>query len=389
MKRAIIIVLDSVGVGELPDAAAYGDVGSNTLDNIAKNMPGFSLPNLESLGLGAIQGLTQFRVPDEIKGAYGRNAEASAGKDTTTGHWEMTGVTLCEPFPTYPDGFPEEVIRAFEAAIGTKTLANEVASGTEIISRLGEEHVRTGYPILYTSADSVFQIAAHEGVIPIERLYEMCRIARAQLVGPHAVGRVIARPFEGVTGDFRRTERRKDFAVDPFRSTVLDWVKAAGQEVRAVGKIEDIFNGRGITRSVHTHRNEEGIDQTLAWMNDPFKGLLFTNLVDFDMLYGHRNDVKGYADALMAFDRRLPEILAAMKEEDLLLITGDHGCDPTTPSTDHSREYTPLLVAGSGIRAGTAIGTRSSFGDIAATVADWLGVPGELEGISFLDVVAR
>ena len=384
MKRAILIVLDSVGIGGLPDAAKYGDTGSHTLDNIAKALPGFSLPNLEGLGLGAIEGVKMFSVPDRIAGAFGRNAERSAGKDTTTGHWEMAGVTLLDPFPTYPAGFPEEVIKAFEAAIGTKTLANEVASGTEIIARLGDEHVRTGYPIVYTSADSVFQIAAHEGVIPLERLYDMCRIARKQLMGEHAVGRVIARPFEGESGAYRRTDRRRDFAVDPFRPTLLDQVKAAGQEVRAVGKIEDIFNARGITRAVHTHGNMDGVDRTLEWILEAFGGLLFANLVDFDMLYGHRNDVKGYAEALKAFDRRLPEILAAMREEDLLIITADHGCDPTTASTDHSREYTPLLVAGHAVKPGTDLGTRSTFGDIGATVAQWLGVAAVLEGASFL-----
>ena len=385
MKRAIIIVLDSVGVGELPDAAKYGDVGSHTLDNIAKALPGFSLPNLEKLGLGAIEGVKMFAVPDRVTGAYGRNAERSAGKDTTTGHWEMAGVTLLEPFPTYPAGFPQDVIQAFEEAIGTKTLANEVASGTEIIGRLGDEHVRTGFPIIYTSADSVFQIAAHEGVIPVERLYEICRIARKQLMGEHAVGRVIARPFEGESGHYRRTDRRRDFAVDPFRPTILDQVKAAGQEVRAVGKIEDIFNARGITLAVHTHGNMDGVDRTLEWMRELFGGLLFVNLVDFDMLYGHRNDVRGYADALEAFDRRMPEILGSMQDEDLLFITADHGCDPTTASTDHSREYTPLLVVGRAIRPGINLGTRTTSGDIAATVAHWLDVPAKLEGSSFLN----
>lgn len=384
MKRAILIVLDSVGIGELPDAAQYGDTGSHTLDNIAKAVPGFSLPNLERLGLGAIEGVKMFSVPDRIDGAFGRNAERSAGKDTTTGHWEMAGVTLLDPFPTYPSGFPRDVIEAFEKEIGRKTLANEVASGTEIINRLGDEHVRTGFPIIYTSADSVFQIAAHEGVISLEELYDMCRIARKLLMGEHAVGRVIARPFEGESGQYRRTDRRRDFAVDPFRPTVLDQVKAAGLEVRAVGKIEDIFNARGITSAVHTHGNMDGVDRTIEWMRDLFGGLLFANLVDFDMLYGHRNDAKGYAGALKAFDLRLPEMLAAMQEEDILIITADHGCDPTTVSTDHSREYTPLLAFGKAVKPGTALGTRSTFGDIGATVAEWLGIAADLEGASFL-----
>ena len=387
MKRAILIVLDSVGIGELPDADRYGDVGSNTLGNIAKAIPGFSLPNLEQLGLGAIPGGEAYAVPPTLTGAHGRNAERSVGKDTTTGHWEMSGVTLSEPFPTYPEGFPEDIIQSFEAAIGMPSMANEVASGTEIINRLGAEHVRTGYPIVYTSADSVFQIAAHEEVIPIERLYDMCRIARNLLVGKHAVGRVIARPFEGTEGAFRRTDRRRDFAVDPFRPTILDYVKSAGQQVRAVGKIEDIFNGRGITHAVHTHGNEDGVNQTLDWMREDFAGLLFTNLVDFDMMFGHRNDVQGYADALKAFDQRLPEILDALRPQDLLILTGDHGCDPTTASTDHSREYTPLLVTGAMVKNGVDLGIRSSFGDIAATIAEWLVVPAELEGLSFLSLL--
>ena len=387
MKRAIIIVLDSVGIGELPDAWKYGDEGSHTLDHIARDMPGFSLPNLESMGLGAIEGVHCYCVPNTLTGAYGRNSERSAGKDTTTGHWEMAGVTLMEPFPTYPEGFPVEVIQAFEAAIGRKSLANEVASGTEIINRLGDEHVKTGYPIVYTSADSVFQIAAHEKVIPIEKLYEMCTIARQILVGEHGVGRVIARPFEGSSGHYKRTDRRHDFAVNPPRSTILDYVKGSGLEVRSVGKIEDIFNGCGVTSSIHTHGNMDGINRTLEWMNEAFSGLLFVNLVDFDMLYGHRNDVKGYGNALIEFDKRLPEIIKALRAEDLLIITGDHGCDPTTESTDHSREYTPLLVTGAKVVHGKNIGTRACFGDIAATVADWLGVTATLDGESFLKVV--
>ncbi len=389
MKRAILIVLDSVGVGELPDAGKYGDEGSHTLDNIAKEVPDFALPNLEALGLGAIDGVYRYAVPNPVRGAFGKNAEQSAGKDTTTGHWEMAGLTVRTPFPTYPQGFPRDVMDAFEAAIGTKTLANEVASGTEIIARLGDEHVKTGYPIIYTSADSVFQIAAHEKVIPIGKQYEMCQIARNLLVGEHAVGRVIARPFEGGSGRYKRTDRRRDFALDPFKPTLLDFVKNAGLEVRAVGKIEDIFHGQGITSAVHTHGNADGIDKTLLWMKEAFSGLLFVNLVDFDMLYGHRNDVVGYAKALKAFDDRLPEILKELRADDLLIITGDHGCDPTTPSTDHSREYTPLLVAGSKVIPGKNLSVRSSFGDIAATIAQWLDVKVTLDGISFLAEVLQ
>jgi phosphopentomutase len=383
-KRIVIIVLDSVGMGELPDAGEYGDEGSNTLENIAKAIDGFCLPNMEKLGLGCIEGMTAFAKPEKISGAFARNAEMSKGKDTTTGHWEMAGVILRKAFPTYPNGFPAEVIKEFEKRIGIKTIANEVASGTEIISRLGDEHTSTGYPIVYTSADSVFQIATNESVVPIEKLYEMCQIARDMLVGDHAVGRVIARPFEGSNSVYRRTERRKDFSLDPIATTVLDSAKKAGFEVRGVGKIEDIFNQRGITHSVHTHTNNEGIDQTILWLKEDFEGILFTNLVDFDMIYGHRNNVMGYADALKSFDDRLPEILAVLKEGDILMITGDHGCDPTTESTDHSREYTPLLIAGKAVRNGTDLGTRTSFADIAATTAEWIGFKQEFEGTGFL-----
>ena len=387
MKRVILIVLDSAGAGELPDAAAYGDEGSHTLGHIydvLKDKDFYKLNELEALGLGHIDGLWGYKKIDGFKGAVGRLKEVSKGKDTTTGHWEIAGIHLNQAFPTYPQGFPAEVVEAFERAVGRKSLGNCVASGTEIIKNLGEEHMRTGFPIVYTSADSVFQIAAHEEIIPIEELYAMCEKARKLLTGEHAVGRVIARPFLGTPGSFKRTDRRRDFSLVPPSNTVLDLVKASGKEVRAVGKIEDIFAGRGITHAVHIHGNMDGVDQTLNWMKEEFEGLLFTNLVDFDMLYGHRNDPEGYGRALKDFDDRLPEIKAAMKDGDILMITADHGCDPTTASTDHSREHVPLLVYGNKVKAGVNLGTRESFADIGASIAQYLKAPGELKGISFL-----
>ncbi|WP_010249887.1 phosphopentomutase [Acetivibrio cellulolyticus] len=387
MKRAVIIVLDSVGMGELPDAEKYGDRGSNTLGNIASSVGDFSLPNLEALGLGNIDNMAGIKKSDKPCGCFGRMAEKSAGKDTTTGHWEISGVILKNPFPVYPDGFPKEVIDTFEKAINTKVIGNIAASGTEIIKMLGDQHVKTGYPIVYTSADSVFQIAAHEDVVPVEKLYEMCQKARDMLTGEHAVGRVIARPFNGTSGNYKRTERRRDFSLDPLGKTLLDYLKEKGQMVKAVGKIEDIFNRRGITDAVHTHNNMDGVDKTLDYLKDSFEGLLFTNLVDFDMLYGHRNDIKGYANAMVEFDNRLPEILNALKDDDILFITADHGCDPTTESTDHSREYVPLVVYGNKIKSNINLGTRSSFSDIAATIAEYLGIDEEIEGNSFMSQI--
>lgn len=387
MKRAIIIVLDSLGVGELPDAEVYGDVGSNTLGNITlamKNEHWFKLKNLKSMGLGHIEGVELIEKSKNPLGSMGRLGELSKGKDTTTGHWEIAGVVLEEAFPTYPDGFPDDVIDAFEKSIGTKCIGNYPASGTAIIEELGEEHMKTGYPIVYTSADSVFQIATHESIIPIEQLYEICEKARSILTGRHAVGRVIARPFEGQHGGFKRTDRRRDFSLKPIKKTVLDFTKEQGLEVRAVGKIEDIFAGQGITHAVHIHGNTDGIDRTIEWIKKDFSGILFTNLVDFDMLYGHRNNVEGYARAIEDFDRRLPDITAVMKDDDILIITADHGCDPTTDSTDHSREYVPLLVYGVPIKKGVNLGTRDSFSDIATTVAEYLGVNAQIGGKSFL-----
>lgn len=387
MKRAIIIVLDSVGMGELPDAHKYGDKESNTIANIAAHIKDFSLPNLQQLGLGNIDNMEGIKAIKNPKGCYGRMAEKSAGKDTTTGHWELSGIILEKPFPVFPKGFPKEIIDAFEKAVNTRVIGNVAASGTEIIKTLGDEHVKTGYPIVYTSADSVFQIAAHEDVISIEKLYEMCSIAREILKGEYAVGRVIARPFTGNSGEYKRTERRKDFSLEPIGNTVLDYAEDKGVEVRAVGKIEDIFSKRGITHAVHTHNNSDGVDKTLEYLNENFEGILFTNLVDFDMLYGHRNDVEGYAKALIEFDKRLPEIIKALKDEDILFITADHGCDPTTESTDHSREYVPLLVYGKGLKQNINLGTRSSFSDIATTIAQYLEITGELAGESFFDKI--
>lgn len=382
-KKVTLIVLDSVGMGALPDAADYGDSGSDTIGNISKHVGGLRLPNMEKLGLGNIDGINGIVKSENITGSYGKCAELSKGKDTITGHWEISGVILEKPLNTYPNGFPKEIIDEFEAKIGTKILGNKPASGTEIIKELGEEHVKTGYPIVYTSADSVFQIAAHEEVIPLERLYEMCQIARDMLVGDHRVGRVIARPFVGEVGNFTRTANRHDYALDPLNKTILDYVKEAGSNVMAVGKISDIFNGIGVTDAVHTNGNMDGVDKTIEYMKSDKGGFVFTNLVDFDMKYGHRNDPEGYAKALVDFDNRVPEILESMNDEDILMITADHGCDPTTESTDHSREYIPVLVYGKNIKSGVNIGTRKGFCDIGKTVLEILGVENELVGESF------
>jgi phosphopentomutase len=387
INRVILIVLDSVGIGELPDAGLYGDVGSNTIGNISKAIKDFSLPNLEKLGLGCIPGALNIHKADKPIGCFGRMAEKSKGKDTTTGHWEISGIVLDKAFPTYSNGFPKDLVEKFEQLIGTKTIGNKVASGTEIIKELGEEHVKTGFPIIYTSADSVLQIAAHEEVISIDRLYEICQIAREMLVGEHSVGRVIARPFVGALGDFKRTDLRRDLSLEPVGKTMLDTIKESNFEVAAVGKIEDIFAKRGITKAVHNHNDQDGINHTIDYMKDTKKGLIFTNLVDFDMLYGHRNDVEGYAKNLKDFDDRLPEIMNAMKEDDILIITADHGCDPTTPSTDHSREYVPLIVYGKNIEAGVDLGTRKTFADISATILELLGLTKLENGTSFTNEI--
>jgi phosphopentomutase len=387
VERVIIIVLDSMGVGELPDAAEYGDEGSNTLANTAKAVGGLSVPHMQQLGLGHITAIEGVPPCAEPLGAYGRMAEASAGKDTTTGHWEMAGIYSPQPLPTYPNGFPKELIEEYERRIGRKTLGNYPRSGTVIIQELGEEHMRTGYPIVYTSADSVFQVAAHEEVIPVEELYRICQIAREMLVGEHAVGRVIARPFVGEPGNFTRTERRKDFSLLPPEPTLLDRLVAAGRPVMGVGKIEDIFAHRGLSQSVHSPNNMACVDQTLAYMKESQKGLIFANLVDFDMLWGHRNNPQGYAGGLEAFDRRLPEIMGAMTAPDILFLTADHGNDPTTPSTDHSREYVPLLAYGSRVKPGVDLGTRETFADLGATVAELLGIEPLPFGTSFAEEI--
>ena len=366
----------------MPDAADFGDAGSNTLAAAAKS-PYFHMPNMGKLGLFNIEGVDCGPREAAPAGAVARMKEASMGKDTTTGHWEIAGVSSPRPMPTFPDGFPKELLDAFEKETGRGVLCNKPYSGTDVIRDYGEEHLRTGKLIVYTSADSVFQIAAHEKIVPVEELYRYCEIARRLCAGPWAVGRVIARPFEG-EHPFKRTSRRHDFSLMPPRDTMLDVLKKAGQEVLAVGKINDIFAGCGVTDFVRTASNAEGIDRTLEYMKRDFHGLCFTNLVDYDMLYGHRNDVDGYAKALTYFDGRLPELLAAMGEEDILMVTADHGCDPSTPSTDHSREYVPLVMAGKPVKAGVNLGTRSTFADTAATILEYLGVQGKIEGTSFL-----
>lgn len=383
-KRAILIVLDSVGIGEMPDASDYGDQGSNTLSNIAKAMNGLKLPNLQAMGLGNIAPIQGVEPVDTPQACYGKMAEASSGKDTTTGHWEIAGVILEKAFPTFPHGFPQEFIEAFEEKIGRRVLGNEVASGTEIIQRLGEEHVKTGRPIVYTSADSVFQVAAHEEVIPLSELMNICEIARKMLDGDMRVGRVIARPFLGEPGNYYRTSHRHDLAIEPPHKILLDFVQEAGLNVMAVGKIKDIYYGHGVTEHVLTTGNQEGIDKTLLYLKDDKPGLIMTNLVDFDMVYGHRNNVKGYAQALEEFDARLPEIMAGLRQEDILMITADHGCDPTTPSTDHSREYVPLLIYGQDLRKGVDLGIRSCFADLGQTVAEYLKTSRISHGTSFL-----
>lgn len=388
MKRAILVVLDSVGVGELQDAKSYGDEGSHTLDHVYKACNGLEIKELEKLGLGNIEGVNEAKKCSKPVGAYGRCKEASKGKDTVTGHWEIAGVILEKPLNTYPEGFSEEIIEEFKKRANVKgILGNVVASGTQIIEELGEEHVKTGYPIIYTSADSVFQIAAHEDVISVEKLYEMCQVARDMLVDKWAVGRVIARPFIGEAPNFKRTSNRRDYALDPFNKTMLEYLKENNLEVAAVGKIEDIYNRKGITSAVHTKNNMDGVDKTLEYMDTVKEGLIFTNLVDFDMLYGHRNDPKGYGKALEDFDNRLQEIYSKMTDEDIFIITADHGCDPTTSSTDHSREHIPILVYGKNVKPGVNIGTRERFSDIGKTILDFFNVKNELVGDSFFNKI--
>ncbi|NLJ76047.1 MAG: phosphopentomutase [Peptococcaceae bacterium] len=388
INRVALFVLDSVGVGELPDAADYGDCGSNTLGNISRAVGGLNMPHLGRLGLGNIIPIEGVPPAASPAASYGRMAEKSPGKDTTTGHWEMAGIILKQPFPVYPHGFPTSLIKSYEEKIGRRVLGNKAASGTAIIEELGAEHMAAGSPIVYTSADSVFQVAAHEEVIPLEELYRICRIAREMLSGEHAVGRVIARPFVGQPGNFRRTVNRHDFSLKPPGYTLLDLLVDKGIPVTAVGKIKDVFAGQGITHAVSAKGNDQGMDKSLQLIRSDTSGLIFTNLVDFDMLYGHRNNPRGYGEALEEFDCWLPQLLEALKEDDVLIITADHGCDPTTPSTDHSREYVPLLIYGKRILGGVNLGVRETFADIAATVAEAFGLQFDV-GNSFWQQVYR
>lgn len=385
MKRVFLIVLDSLGIGEMPDAAAFGDKDCNTLKRISAS-PEFCIDNLFKMGLGNIDGVNFLKKAELPSAAFARMTERSAGKDTTIGHWEIAGVVSDSPMPTYPDGFPNEILDEFAKKTGRGILCNKPYSGTKVIADYGEEHIKTGDLIVYTSADSVFQIAAHEDIVPPETLYEYCRIAREILVGDHAVGRVIARPFVGNYPDFTRTSNRHDFSVEPPKETLLDAIKSANKTVYAVGKIFDIFAGKGVTQKVFTTSNLDGIEKTLKALDTDFNGLCFINLVDFDMLYGHRQDIYGYAKALTEFDRYLPEITTKMRDDDILVITADHGCDPGDNSTDHTREYTPLIVYGKSVKP-INLGTRKTFADIAATVADYLDVDFKCDGESFLDII--
>lgn len=373
MKRVFLIVLDSFGIGAMPDAKSFGDMDVNTLKTVAKS-PYFLMPNMRKMGLFNLDGVSLEQKEKQITGRIARMTEASMGKDTTIGHWEIAGVCSREPQPVYPQGFPDEVLQEFEKKTGRGVLCNKPYSGTEVIKDYGDEHIQTGKLIVYTSADSVFQIAAHEDVIPVDELYEYCRIARSILTGKHGVGRVIARPFAGEAGHYERTPRRHDFSLKPPAVTMLDQLKENGKSVIAVGKIYDIFAGQGITEHVYTQGNAEGIDKTLEYLDKDFEGLCFINLVDTDMLYGHRRDVDGYAKALSAFDEKLPDMLAKMREEDILIITADHGCDPGyTASTDHTREYTPMLMYGKSVEPEN-LGTRKTFADIGATVLQYFGI---------------
>ena len=386
-KRAFLIGLDSVGVGELPDAADFGDVGSNTVKAAATSGL-LEMPNMKKLGFFNIKGIDDMYddIPASPMYAVSRLAERSKGKDTTTGHWEISGLVSEKPMPTFPDGFPEEFIKAYSERTGRRILCNKPYSGTDVIRDYGKEMVETGALIVYTSADSVFQIAAHESVIPVEQLYEYCKIAREMLQGDLGVGRVIARPFEG-EWPYKRTSKRHDFSLVPPRDTMLDVLSGNGFDVLSVGKIIDIFAEKGITEFVRTANNEEGIERTLENLDKDFNGLSFTNLVDFDMQYGHRNDAPGYAKALSYFDSRLPEMLEKLRDDDILMITADHGCDPVTPSTDHSREYIPLVIYGKKLKKGVNLDTRSSFADIGATILDYFGLPINIDGESFLSEI--
>ena len=387
MKRVFLIVLDSFGIGEMPDAEQFGDCGSNTL-YACYQTGDLHLKNLSRLGLYHIEGISFGDTSQKPLAAYARMTEASAGKDTTIGHWEISGVISPKPLPTYPNGFPPEIIQEFEKQTGKKVLCNEPYSGTEVLKDFGEQHLKTGNLIVYTSADSVFQIAAHEDIVPTDMLYHYCEIARSILKGSHGVGRVIARPFIGSPGCFRRTVRRHDFSLLPPSPTILDGLQHAGLQVIGIGKINDIYAGKGITKAIPTTGNADGMRETKDMLHRDFQGLCFTNLVDFDMLYGHRNDTEGYTAALNEFDRWLGEMLSELKDEDVLMITADHGCDPSTPSTDHSREYTPLLIYGASIKP-VNLGTRASFADIGKTISDIFKVNAPIQGQSFWEDIHR
>ena len=381
IKRIILIILDSLGVGEMHDSLSYGDKDCNTFANVIKNSKNIIIDNFKKLGIGNIKSLN-LEPCENPMASIGVCNELSQGKDTITGHLEISGVVTKVPLKTFPNGFTKEIIDEFESKIGRKILGNCVASGTEIIERLGEEHIKTGKPIVYTSADSVFQIAAHEEVISIEELYNMCEIAREMLVGDNLIGRVIARPFVGEVGSFKRTSNRKDYAIDPPGKTMLDYIKEDNKDVISIGKIYDIFNGFGITEKIKTVSNLDGINKTIEIMKKDFNGLLFTNLVDFDMMYGHRNDVEGYANAISEFDSKIPELLENLNEDDLLILTADHGCDPTTQGTDHTREQIPLIVYGKKMKV-VDLGVRNSFSDIGKTVLDLFNIKNDLHGVSF------
>jgi phosphopentomutase len=390
MKRVFLIVLDSVGIGEMPDAKEYGDEGSNTLKSVATSKS-YSMPNMERLGLYHIDGLTDMsdaRLTPQA--TYARMSEASKGKDTTIGHWEISGIISEKPLPTFSDGFPLELLSEFEKRTSHRVICNKSYSGTEVIKDYGKEHIETGALIVYTSADSVFQIAAHEDIVPLEELYRFCEIAREICQGEaFGVGRVIARPFTGTYPELQRTQNRHDYSLIPPKTTMLNQLKDNGFEVIAVGKINDIFASSGVTSMVRTKDNAAGIEETIKYTKTEFEGLCFINLVDFDMLYGHRNDVEGYAKALSYFDEKLPLILEGLQEEDILMITADHGCDPTTPSTDHSREYTPLIVYGKQLKSNCNLNTRNCFADIGASIVDYFGIKKEIAGVSFLAEIMK
>ncbi|MBQ6928842.1 MAG: phosphopentomutase [Oscillospiraceae bacterium] len=388
-KRVFLIVLDSFGIGNMPDAAKFGDEGSDTLLSISRSEK-FSIPNMAELGMFNIDDVTCGEKAAFPKGSFARIREASNGKDTTIGHWEIAGVESARPLPVYPDGFPDDVIEKYKQLTGKNVVCNKPYSGTEVIAKYGKEHLETGDLIVYTSADSVFQVAAHEDIVPVEKLYEYCQIARDMLVGEHAVGRVIARPFvTDENGVFKRTINRHDYSLKPPKKTVLDYIKAAGKDVIGVGKIYDIFDGEGITEKIKTGTNDIGVAETYKLLDRDFDGLAFVNLVDFDSVYGHRNDVDGYANAATEFDSWLGTFIPRMRDEDMLIITADHGCDPGTPSTDHSRECVPLLIYGKNIKENNNLGTITSFAHIGATVADYLGVAYEADAPSLLDKILK